>query len=354
MSDLQRATLEQLMLYDKNPLIPLRLEYSLKSKLLTGYLNKLRGVKRIYPTHLPTQSNFRWSTIKPPLTNWPRECVNPVCKNEEHEWSDICWSMRDLISCDDDEYEIDFDHDNIEGRLGAIVLNDTDDLLAFAKNYDLHTITCCKLFKYDLPQDLVNPHSSEIDSSWRTRYNWQGKDTRVRVLSKNYYHGWRYAEPWSVKYVHTIKGVEKYGLTYAQLEALAEEYNKLKDGINREKQRLMRIIQKERVAYNLYNARRLFYDSSKETAKEGFNHMISSTVSHYNNETLILLEEKFKENIVLLHNKHDGDKLAIKKKYVEEHYKDLNEFKLDITPIIERYVAYHGRKIKLTAGIRVK
>jgi len=66
-------------------LIPLRLEYSLYSKLLSGYINKLVNVNRIYPRHLPTQASFRWSTVDPPITNWPRQCINTTCPATEHE-----------------------------------------------------------------------------------------------------------------------------------------------------------------------------------------------------------------------------------------------------------------------------
>ncbi len=38
--------------------------------------------------------------------------------------------------------------------------------------------------------------------------------------------------------------------------------------------------------------------------------MISGTVSDFNNETLIMIEERFGDAVRLLHNAHDGDKIA--------------------------------------------
>ena len=95
--DLRRDTLRKLQSKDKTGLIDLRLQYSEAHKLLTGYINKLVNVNRIYPHHLPTQASFRWSTLNPPITNWPRACVNPDCVSTEHEWTEQCWSVRDIL-----------------------------------------------------------------------------------------------------------------------------------------------------------------------------------------------------------------------------------------------------------------
>lgn len=359
--NLQRDTLRKLSAKDSNPLIPLRIEYSEKSKLLTGYINKLIDTPRIYPTFLPTQASFRWSTLNPPITNWPRACVNLTCQTNleaiygdkayhEHEWTDICWSVRDILKCDNDEVLITWDHDNIEGRIGSLVLNDTEELDAFNAGWDLHTINCCNLFDMELPQDKLDPHNSDIDASWRAKYNWQGKDTPQRILAKNFSHGARYANTW--RFIYTILDkLAGYGVTRKEAIRLAKEYEISKAETFRAKRAIMAKIKKDRVARTLYGGRRLFFDSSDNTGKEGFSHMISGTVSDFNNETLILLDDWLGDDVRLLHNAHDGDKIAVRKDKIEQI--SMYYFTDELSRIIERPVSYQGRSIMLTAGVKV-
>ena len=343
--NLQRKTLIKLQKTNNNPLIPLRLEYSKKSKLLTGYIEPLINIDRIYPTHLPTQASYRWSTQNPPITNWPRECINVECVDREHEWTDHCFSIRDILLPDEDEVMIVWDHDNIEGRIHDIIVGDTANIEAHNEGYDLHTITCCDIFSMDYPQDRIDPHSSEIDRKWREKYNWQGKDTRQRVLAKNFNHGSKYTKTY--KFVHRIPGIEEYGVTMKHMEELGKQYIEAKGIIWHRKLKIMEMIQRKRIARTLQGARRLFFDSSEDTAKEGFSHMISGTASLYNDETIILLEERFGPAIRILHNAHDGDKMALKKTALHDDIKE------ELSEIIERTIEYQGRKVKLSAGIKI-
>ncbi len=331
-------------------LIPLRIEYSEKSKLLTGYLNKLINVNRIYPRHLPTQASFRWSTIDPPITNWPRACINATCPQYEHEWTDMCWSVRDILLPDSNEILITWDHDNIEGKIHDLIVDDREAIEAHQAMYDLHTITCCNIFGYELPKDLRNPHTSEVDTYWRATYNWQGKDTKQRVLAKNFNHGSKYTKTW--RFVYRIEGIEKYGVTRDQLGKLARAYIQSKREAWQNKLNIMSYIQEHRISRTLYGGRRIFFDSSEDTGKEGFSHMISGTVSDYNNETLILLEKWLGDNVRLLHNAHDGDKIAIKKACYE-HYCDNRKFKDNLKSTIERPITYQGRTLIMTAGVKI-
>ena len=360
--NLQRDTLRKLQKTNNSRLIPLKIEYSEKSKLLTGYVNKLVNVNRIYPRHLPTQASFRWSTVNPPITNWPRECINITCPQTEHEWTDVCWSIRDILTCDTDEVLITWDHDNIEGKIHDLIVNDTVAITAHQEGQDLHTITCCNIFSYNLPVNLVNPHthctceaehnttsnSRErpvvcVHCAWRSKYNWQGKDTKQRVLAKNFNHGSKYTK--THKFVHRIQGVEKYGITKHHLEQLAKRYIESKGDSWQRKLQLIAGIQRSRISRTLYGGRRVFFDSSEETGREGFSHMISGTVSDYNNETLNILHISLGDSVRLLHNAHDGDKIAIKKDSVPSI--------AELKQMIERDITYQGRALTMTAGVKV-
>jgi len=380
--NLQRDTLRKIITNPKSTpkqreLAQLRLSYSEDSKLLTGTVNKLVGVKRLYLRHLPTQTSGRWSTW---ITNWPRACINQECPRSEHEWTDECWSIRDILLPDSDEILITWDHDNIEGKIHDLIVNDEQAIEAHSEGYDLHTITCCNIFNYPLPPNLKNPHtfcecnivqedgtfpfdtfmekgiplSRCVHCEWRTTHNWQGKDTKQRVLAKNFNHGAKYTE--SYKFVHRISGVEQYGVDYKDLERLAKRYIASKGDAWERKLAIMASIRRERVARSLYGFRRIFFDSSAETGREGFSHMISGTVSDYNNETLKLLEGWLGNSMRLLHNAHDGDKIAVKSQAIIEWgnvNNSMDKFKSELKGVIERPITYQGRSLIMTAGIKI-
>lgn len=352
--NLQRSTLQKLQATNNNELIPLRLDYSLYSKLLTSYINKLVNVDRIYPTHLPTQASFRWSTFNPPITNWPRQCINNTCPAYEHEWTELCWSIRDILLADDDEVMVSWDHDNIEGKIHDLIVDDKEGIEAHRQGYDLHTITCCNIFNMDQPTDLRNPHTSAVDSEWRVKYKWQGKDTKRRVLAKNFNHGSKYTKTW--RFVYKIDGIEKYGISRDSLSKLARRYIESKSEAWAHKLKIMDHIRKSRVARTLYGGRRVFFDSSEETGREGFSHMISGTVSDYNNETLILLDQWLGDDVRFLHNAHDGDKIAVKLDRVTHDFPSdlqVESFKKRLREIIERPITYNNKSLIMTAGIKV-
>lgn len=323
-------------------MIDIRLEYSQKSKLLTSYINNLVNVDRIHPTHLPTQSSFRWSTLNPPLTNFPRACIEPNCPEGEHEWTEQCWSVRDIVLPDEDEVLVSWDHDNIEGRIHDLYLNDIENLKAHEQGLDLHTITCCKMFGMTLPQNLIDPHKAPEDAAWRTKYAWQGKDTQRRVMAKNFNHGSKFTI--NPKFVYAIPNIEKYGVDRKELIHMAELYMAFKKVIFDRKKKVMQQIKKDKIARNLQGAKRTFYDSSEHTAKEGFSFVISSTVSLYNNETLIMMSRRF-PSFRLIHNCHDGNKVCF--------HKDEVPSMTELRSIIERPMRYEGREVMLTAGIKV-
>jgi hypothetical protein len=269
--------------------------------------------------------------------------------SSEHEWTDKCWSLRDILSVDDDEILVSWDHDNIEGKIHDIIINDATAIQAHERMEDLHTITCCNIFGYDLPTNLQNPHSSEVDAAWRAKYNWQGKDTKVRVLAKNFNHGSKYTRTW--RFVYRIPDIEQYGVSRDSLGSLARKYITSKKDSWQRKLDIMQHIQKYRISRTLYGGRRVFFDSSEETGREGFSHMISGTVSDYNNETLILIEQWLGNNVRLLHNAHDGDKIAVKRVFWEFAPKSSMA---TLRSLIERPLTYEGRTLIMTAGIKVQ
>jgi hypothetical protein len=187
------------------------------------------------------------------------------------------------------------------------------------------------------------------------KHNWQGKDTRQRVLAKNFNHGSKYAR--NENFVTKIPGIEKYGVSYTDLKKLAKRYIVAKGDVWLRKLELMDQIRHRREARSLYGFRRLFFDASEDTGKEGFSHMISATVSDYNNLSIALLSEWFGEHGRLAHNAHDGDKFFVTQEFMQENYLDkgmtLTDFVSDYKAIIERPLEYQGRSVTLTASVKV-
>lgn len=367
LNNLQRETLRKLSISAttsevKKQLALLKMAYSEDAHLLNNYIKKLVHVNRIFPRFLPTQASGRTSTIDPPITNWPRACIEPSCQQRlrdtiygadhlgyiEHEWIDQCWSIRDILLPDNDEILITWDHDNIEGKIHDIILNDQEAILAHQEGYDLHTITCCNIFGYNLPDNLRNPHTSDIDAGWRSKYHWQGKDTKQRVLSKNFNHGSKYTKTW--RFVYMIKGIEQYGVDYPTLGNLAKKYIKSKQSVWDRKVDMMKSIQRQKISRSLYGFRRVFFEGGEETGKAGFSHMVSGTVSDYNYITLNMLEQHFGSAIRMMHNAHDGDKMALHKDAYYGHEEEVRAF---LKETIERPLSYEGRTLTMTAGIKV-
>jgi hypothetical protein len=367
LNNLQRDTLRKLSTRKtasevKRQLALLKIAYGEDAHLLNSYIEKLVHVKRIFPRFLPTQASGRTSTVEPPITNWPRACIEPACQQRlrdtiygtshlgyiEHEWSEQCWSIRDILLPDHDEILITWDHDNIEGKIDALVTNDQEAITAHEQGFDLHTITCCNIFNLDLPSNLYNPHSSIEDAGWRSKYKWQGKDTKMRVLSKNFNHGSKYTDTW--RFVYTIKGIEQYGVSYDDLEILAKKYIDSKGDAWKTKLKIMDDIRRAKIARTLYGFRRIFFDASHESGKEGYSHMISGTVSDYNYITLSMLEDKFGAAIRMMHNAHDGDKVALLKDVYIGHEDEVKDI---LKSTIERPITYQGRTLTMTAGIKV-
>lgn len=162
-----------------HPLLELRQMYAKNEKIITGYLESLHGVGRVYPQiNIHTQAGGRHSITKPALATLPSD-------------------LRDLIIPDPGKVWIGWDWDQQEPRImwgesGSKVLE-----RAFTQGEDIHTSLVCDLYNWEYPSDKRDPHGSELDRKWREAHNWGGKDDPRRVFSKNV----RY----EVAYDHTEK-----------------------------------------------------------------------------------------------------------------------------------------------------
>jgi len=346
----------------------LRLNFSRDSHTLNHFLSKLQGVERIYPRMLPTQASGRWSTTDPPLTNFEKRCINPDCPQFQHSKTNQCWSVRDCVVPDFNEVMFDGDYDAVEARLFAVLLGWKERVEEFNKGWDIHTPTCCGLFNLPLPQDKVNPHTSEVDEGWRKQVNWRGKDDPRRTLGKNYTfgsqyfytaltrslskkRGWVYTKvadglylKYNPQYCLTIPHISELGLSEEVLVELARKYVELTKDIQAKKAVLQDKIRRTKVARTLFQFKREFMDTSYDTAKEGFNHMIQGTVVGLMNRALLRLQKQHPQMRLVL-NAHDGCKVVFPK----EECISKEEFK----EFFEGNVVVNGLKVNLTMTTKV-
>lgn len=350
-------------------LAELRLQYSNLSNLQTSILPKLRNKERIYPTILPTQASGRWSYLNPPLSNFPKKCINPDCPKYHHEKTEHCWSIRDCLLPEDNTFWIEHDLDAVEHRIYCLILEWKERIEDLKNGIDIHTPVTCNLFGLPLPTNFRNPHSSKEDIEWRAAIQWQGKDDTRRTMSKNFTYGGQYFYVEMVKegtkvrlpfrvfqnlkyspgFVYSIPNIQSYKifnpstntLEPPNYEELAVRFVESNIEVQKRKALLMEKYRKDKVSRTLYGGRRYAWVKSQDSAKELFNHTIQGTVASYIDESCILLQKEF-PNSYLIHNQHDSLKWAFyyeskteegkreEEKQVLEIYKKLTQRELSV------------------------
>lgn len=321
----------------------LRLRYQELQHPLTNYIRPMLQATsgRIHPKVLPTQKSGRWSTLNPPLTNFSKVCISPDCPKTWHEKRDTCWSVRDCIMPDAGTFWIDTDLDAIEARIFALKVHDVEGVTAFNTGMDIHTLTACRLFDLPLPHDVMNPHLSSEDAVWREKVQWRGKDDTRRGIAKNFRYGTQYClKPEAVL---TIKDLEQFNLSQAELLRLAHLYWQITQPQQIAKFEHMKRIRKAKVARTLYGSRRIFFDASDDTAKEGFNHEIQGTVVDYMNQVLLRIVREYPGSYIV-HNGHDSYKIAFAASQYDPH-----ETFHHTKALTEGQLSLDGLTVKVTA-----
>lgn len=280
-----------------------RLEYS-ELEGIRRYVSDSGERERIFPLMLPTaQAGGRWSTTQPPLANWPRHSIDecPLAHTSG------VWCPRDVrgvLLPDIGTYWIKFDWEAVEARLAATYVQDTEDLRAFGQNLDIHTLTAARMFGLELPPvQTKDLHTSETCREWRARYSWGGPEDARRHMAKTARYALLYAE--DHRGILNAKGVEKLGYTRKELEEFGRAYLRAKPAFVAAKRVAQLECGRTGIARSAFGRLRRLHGDLRARSKEGWSHIISSTVSDMMNMTLIGIHATI-PTCWLVVNRHDG------------------------------------------------
>ena len=284
-----------------------RLEF-MELEGIRRYVADMAERDRVYPFLLPTaQAGGRWSTSRPPLTNWPRHDLS-VCQlsHSANQWCPR--DVRGVLVPDPGTYWVKWDWNAIEARLAAHYCQDTDDLHAFSLGLDIHTLTACRMFGLPVPPvQTPDLHTAPSVAAWRAQVGWGGGEDARRHMAKTARYALLYAE--DHRGILNAKGVEKLGYSRKQLEEFGLAYLRAKPQFVARKSAAQAECARTGLARSGFGRLRRLNGDVRARAKEGWSHMISSTVSDMMNLTLIAIHERI-PTCWLVVNRHDGAEIG--------------------------------------------
>lgn len=311
------------------------------------YLRGIQGETRVYPTVLPTQASGRWSFKDPPLTNFSE--------------GDQRLGLPDtlLAFCPDpNEVWVGWDYEGVESRLFVALAEDIEDIEAFARGWDMHTLLCCDTFGLPRPTNYSQPHTAPEDAEWRARIQWGGKEDKRRTLAKNIRFG---ALQYGIdeRAVLQIPNLEDLGLTRATAREAARRALAAKPAYTMFKQRTWGEAIERRIVRTWTGRRRWLFPSRQEivtwqrlhipghAAKAGLNHCIQGGIVDLMNRALIRILTTWPA-IRLVYHRHDEAMLGVPKPC------EPREIIVQLRPIIEEPLTINGRTIPFPANFKVR
>lgn len=308
-------------------LLDLRLEFNEHAQIRDQYLSKVfnreKQPKRLYHNLLPTQASGRWSVTNPPLVNFPPDIRDVVWPDEGEAW--IVWDL-----------------DAIEAKIVAAFSHDRDDLEAFDKGYDIHTITACRMTGIELPPNLKDPHQSPECKDWREKLGWIGKDDKRRVLAKVRYCLLYGKDATAVNGSKYEKDMVKMGFRREELVIAGQQFLRSKPNLLSCKRRWWDLCAKKSEARTIFGRRRRLLGDYWSRAKEGWNHMVQGSVTDMVNLSLIeLCQPPYR----LIYPSHDAGKVAVPVADLKDREKLMDRFR----SAVENQYEIDGEKFISTA-----
>jgi hypothetical protein len=337
----------------ESDILDLRLEF-MELEGIARYVRKLVGRARVHPHMLPTQANGRWSTTGPPLVNFPAHAEDDCdrCKDLKERGEPLPdWcprAVREVILPDPDWYFVHFDLNAIEGRFAAADARDEEELDAYRKNEDVHTVLGA-VPMFGLPAPPLRTKALHTDPScaaWREALTppWGGGEDRRRHLAKTLKYATLYGK--DHKGASTAKGVEKLKLTKAEVDRFAKLYLQGRPVLTAHKTRRFEEYARTNVAYTFRGRRRRLFGDAWTRAKEGWSQRISGAVPDIMNDYIIQVAKLFPEGHIVL-NSHDGLTWAM------PAARPWEEVVQTMRGVVERDWDYEGIKLPVAADWEV-
>lgn len=283
-------------------------------------------VDRIYPEFkLHTQATGRWSTTGVPMAQLPKH-------------------LRSIVCADEGWRQVEYDWDQIELRLLAALSQDMPLLDAFAKGWDLHTLTACELFGLPYPPNRVNPHENGESLEWRKQVGWGSKEDMRRVFSKQFVYRLNYGG--SPKDAINIPGARMLGLNAAKLALASNRYLMAHPGLSKWRAEMaMRVQVKFPEVRTFMGRKRILLTDGPKKVREAYDTPMQAGVSDIANITAISIYHELPW-VQFLFQLHDGWRWQVPIHLVEETIPKMRE-------IVEREWRINGELVRFPASFTV-
>lgn len=229
-------------------------------------------LERIHPDMLiHTQKTGRWSTVDPPIAQLPADLRDILCPDPGEVWVHWDWSAIEPRV--------------LEGLCGSRILK-----RSFDEGIDLHTWTVCKLFNYDFPPNLIDPHKGVENVAWRQRYNWRGSDDPRRVFAKTGRYEMYYGGTGS----NAAHAASLFGLDPRVLKRALDTLLSADPEYYTWRLQLEADLKRTRMVRTFMGRPRRFLKGGSKMLREGLDQPMQGAVSDIANTTVILLHDTFR------------------------------------------------------------
>lgn len=226
---------------------------------------------RIHPDMLiHTQKTGRWSTVDPPIAQLPADLRDLVCPDQGEVWVHWDWSSIEPRV--------------LEGLCGSRILK-----RSFDEGIDLHTWTVCKLFNYEFPPNLVDPHKAPENEAWRIKYAWKGSDDPRRVFAKT----GRYEMYYGGTGANAANAAALFGLDPRVLKRALDSLLSADPEYYVWRLQLEADLKRTRMVRTFMGRPRRFLKGGDKMIREGLDQPMQGAVSDIANTTVIQLHEQF-------------------------------------------------------------
>lgn len=321
-----------------HPLLEARVLYARATQWMSHYTKPMLASRdgRVHAHFHPwAQNTGRWSTVNPPLAQLPlalRHCLIP----------DRGWRG----------YE--FDWDQIELRLLAVLARDPVLMGVFASGQDPHTLNACDFF--GLPRPPIGTKKSlnqaakgewttpeeEEEYKWACGTGWQGSDDPRRAFAKPGVYRLCYGG--TPEGAPSIPGAMALGLEPQALIAASRKWIAAHPAIKRFwAQITQQALSKRQLRTFLGRRWNFLSHDRKRIQRQMYDYPMQGGVGHIMNRTLIAIKAALGDRVRLAYTMHDSLKLQLRETpHIEED-------KRTIQAIAQQEWDIQGTKVRFPA-----